>query len=778
MAEKNFREASSSRRRRSNADETENPSSPEVIAAQRELVVVVHPEAGLRASSDGIASAAGADVAPLAAIFSDVDVVLNPLFGVSEERLQFEAASTLESTGVVRPDLSVFYKVDAPDERLEEIADQLREKDIVEAAFIKPGAEIPERLNDMAPTPEPAPPVTADFTSRQGYLNPAPGGIDARFAWTVNGGSGAGSRIIDIEGAWNFLHEDLLQNQGGVVAGTQSADIRWRNHGTAVAGEFGGDRNSLGITGICPDANVRAISIFGNTPPGWGSAAAIRRAADMLSVGDIILIELHRAGPRLNFAARDDQRGYIAVEWWPDDLLAIQYAISRGVIVVEAAGNGAENLDDPLYDTNPASPNGPFPNWWRNPFRRNPIDTGAIVVGAGAPPPGTHGRDWGPDRSRLDFSNFGSICDAQGWGREVTTTAYGDLQGGLNDENFWYTDTFSGTSSASPIVVGALGCVQGVRRASGQTLLTPATARSLLRTTGSPQQAGLNGPASQRIGNRPDLRQMIGPSTPAVTTTPLYRYWNATAGDHFYTTDWAELGTGRYGWEYEGVYGHVLQQQRTGTVPLYRYWNATVTDHFYTTDWTELGTGRYGWVYERIQCYVYPTQAPGTVPLYRYWNPTIGDHFYTTNWAELGTGRYGWAYERIQCYTFTQPASPPSAEGGASTPPESPTDETRPGSFSFGSKSGGAADSLSGIPPTFSTGVTGAPSVTDDSSDIEKSFRTANPEKESGGVSPGDSFTMLKPSKSGAGKASRNSGQVTININVDTGTNDEPSSSS
>ncbi|MEK8170065.1 hypothetical protein NKH77_10840 [Streptomyces sp. M19] len=42
--------------------------------------------------------------------------------------------------------------------------------------------------------------------------------------------------------------------------------------------------------------------------------------------------------------------------------------------------------------------------------------------GAGAPPPGTHGRDHGPDRSRLEFSNYGMRLDAQGWGREVTTT--------------------------------------------------------------------------------------------------------------------------------------------------------------------------------------------------------------------------------------------------------------------------------------------------------------------------------------------------------------------
>ena len=121
----------------------------------------------------------------------------------------------------------------------------------------------------------------------------------------------------------------------------------WINHGTAVVGVFGGDENAIGIIGICPNANTRAISIFG---PDMGSPVAIRQAADALSPGDIILIELHRPGPRLT-SLRDDQAGYIAVEWWPDDFAAIRYAVSRGVIVVEAAGNGAENLNDVLYNT-------------------------------------------------------------------------------------------------------------------------------------------------------------------------------------------------------------------------------------------------------------------------------------------------------------------------------------------------------------------------------------------------------------------------------------------
>lgn len=483
-------------------------------AAERELIVIARSDADLRVQSSGVRSLAGHDTEALAEAIAEEGVVMRPLFGMPEERMRSRVATMRAEVGDGVPDLSTFYKVDAPDEMLEQLASRLNELDVVEAAYVKPEASPAvtaeldveteeELLNRMAPS-ELEPAATPDFTTRQGYLDIAPGGVDARFAWTRAGGRGTNVRVIDIEGAWRFSHEDLLQNQGGVAGGIPSSDIGWRNHGTAVIGEIGGDENGVGVTGIAPHAHQRAISIFG----GLGSAAAIRQAADLLSPGDVILIELHRAGPRFNFQGRPDQRGYVALEWWPDDYQAIRYASSRGVIVVEAAGNGAENLDDAIYDANPPAPFGPFPSWWRNPYRRNPLDSGAVLVGAGAPPPGTHGRDHGPDRSRLDFSNYGALIDAQGWGREVTTCGYGDLQGGSN-EDVWYTDRFSGTSSASPIVVASLACTQGALRAAGRVPMTPARAREVLRNTGSAQQDAPGRPRSQRIGNRPNLRQMI-----------------------------------------------------------------------------------------------------------------------------------------------------------------------------------------------------------------------------------------------------------------------------
>ena len=489
---------------RTKAKTGDEPDRPDYVLPDRELVVVAEPSARLRAGRGEVQAAPGTETAALNALLAEEGVALEPLFGASEERTRAAGEALSGIGGAEVPDLSIYYRVRAEDERLEDLAESLAKLPGIAQAYVKPAAEpaVPqledEVLERRTSAAADTPPVTPDFTAGQGYLLAAPGGVDAVYAATVAGGRGAGIDIIDIEGAWNFAHEDLVQNQGGVVGGTPTNDQAWRNHGTAVVGEFGGDVNGFGVTGISPDAQVRAISIFGNS-----SAAAIHQAATLLNAGDVILIELHRPGPRFNFQVRNDQRGYIAMEWWPDDFAAIQFATAKGVIVVEAAGNGAENLDDAIYDTPAAG----FPATWRNPFNPNNPSSLAVVVGAGAPPPGTHGQDHGPDRSRLDFSNYGARVDAQGWGREVTTTAYGNLQGGA--ENVWYTSTFSGTSSASPIVVGSLACLQGILQAAGQALLTPAGAIQVLRTTGSPQQDAPGRPATQRIGRRPDIRAAV-----------------------------------------------------------------------------------------------------------------------------------------------------------------------------------------------------------------------------------------------------------------------------
>lgn len=359
--------------------------------AEPELIVVARAEARLRADTQGVRSASGADISALNMFLSDEQLALEPVFG-SEERTRSALPPQPEGpAGGGRgtlPDLSLFYRVRGGGDRTEELTARLAALPEIETAYLKPGAVPARTAPHGAPAkaqPEEAKrlkegaPATPDFTGRQGYLAPAPEGVDAYWAWQRPGGSGQHVTVVDVEGAWQLGHEDLAEKLAGIVVGNPVQDIAWRNHGTAVLGVIGGDRDEKGITGIAPEAVTAAASF-----QGIGSAAAIHAAAERLSHGDLLLIELHRPGPRFDFEVRDDQRGYIAVEWWPDDFAAIRWATSKGVLVVEAAGNGGESLDDAVYERRPDA----FPEWWRNPFNPSNQPSGAVLVGAGAPRPG------------------------------------------------------------------------------------------------------------------------------------------------------------------------------------------------------------------------------------------------------------------------------------------------------------------------------------------------------------------------------------------------------
>ncbi len=348
------------------------------------------------------------------------------------------------------------------------LADFVREG-VFEDAFLEPAFSLPSRGAPVERAADKSCPIaTPSFESYQGYLGPAPAGIDAPSAWQ-RGVRGAGEQFADVEGGWNAAHEDLVGERIEHVAGRP---IRgWREHGTAVLGEVVGKDNGRGVVGIAPDVD----RVFTASIDGPGVAGAIEAAAERLRAGDVLLVELQSTGPA---------GAYIAVEYWGDVYDVIHAATARGVVVIEAAGNGFEDLDRKVY---------------RGRFDRTKRDSGAIVVGAGGPP-----RPGFIDRARLDFSNYGKRVDVQGWGRKVATLDYGDLQACDAAADRHYTGEFSGTSSASPIVAGAALLVEASARARGK-VLAPREVRDLLIRSGTPQVGDLK----EHIGPRPDLARAL-----------------------------------------------------------------------------------------------------------------------------------------------------------------------------------------------------------------------------------------------------------------------------
>jgi hypothetical protein len=320
--------------------------------------------------------------------------------------------------------------------------------------------------------PAPPPVYSSDDPRNidQHYQDAAPTGIDVRWAWTQADGTGVG--FVDMERGWTLNHEDLVAAGISVISGISND---YTGHGTAVLGEVVMVDNTIGGVGIAPYASARVVSQWRNAST-YNTAEAILSAAAAMKTGDVLLLEAQTTSSTMP--------GYLPVEVEQATFDAIQYATSYGIIVVEAGGNGSNDLD--TYK----NPNGKFIlNRNSNDFR----DSGAIMVGAASS---------STPHARSGFSNYGSRIDCYGWGDSIDTTGDGWTGNATNT----YTTSFGGTSGASPIIAGSALIVQSWLIKHGQ-LYSPSAMRSVL------SNANLNtpsaDPSTDRIGVMPDLQKII-----------------------------------------------------------------------------------------------------------------------------------------------------------------------------------------------------------------------------------------------------------------------------
>lgn len=128
----------------------------------------------------------------------------------------------------------------------------------------------------------------------------------------------------------------------------------------------------------------------------------------------------------------------------------------------------------------------------------------------------------------------------------------------------------------------------------------------------------------------------------------MYRVYNQTTGEHFYTADDTEArGLLRAGWKYEGI-GWVAPTEGDN---VYRLYNKNSGDHHYTTSAKERDhLKKVGWNYEGVG---WKSSKNKEVPLYRAYNPRAkaGSHNYTTSTAEQNNlKKIGWRDEGTAWY--------------------------------------------------------------------------------------------------------------------------------
>ncbi len=203
----------------------------------------------------------------------------------------------------------------------------------------------------------------------------------------------------------NINHEDLKQV---TIPGIDLADDKNSTndvvgHGTHVAGIIAGQTNNgTGISGIAPNSKIMPVKVLDDE--GIGDDANIVEGIKYATDHGAQVINMSLGGPGTSEVLQD----------------AINYATSRGVNVVVAAGN--EN---------------------------GPIDTpgnckGVLTVGAIE-----------RNLKKADYSNYGKKLDVVAPGSNILST-YSD---GKGPSGYTY---FSGTSMATPFVSGVVALIKSV----------------------------------------------------------------------------------------------------------------------------------------------------------------------------------------------------------------------------------------------------------------------------------------------------------------------------
>ncbi|MGM2748527.1 S8 family peptidase [Bacillus cereus group sp. Bce010] len=401
------------------------------------------------------------------------NVTINRLFNSLNPKEIKNLGKEIKDSDQISSNLLNYYIVETQDDiDVQALLTKIEKSSLVEMAYLQEEEAPPaERLPNLSVNPYDEPRLT-----RQGYLEPAPLGINAPYAWSIKGGDGKGTTFVDMEYGWLFNHEDLVNQKIELISGQNKSEHH--DHGTSVLGIVSAEDNNIGGIGIAPKAKVKVVSQIRDNG-NYNTADAILSAVNNMQAGDILLLEA-----QATYDGYGD-KNYFPVEVKPDIFDAIRMGTNKGIIIIEAGANGGNDLDQ-FRDRN-----------GKQVLNRNSPDfkdSGAIMVGA-ASARVPHKRSY--------FSNYGSRVDVYGWGNAVDTT---DAKPSEFITNL-YTSSFAGTSSASPIIAGAAASIQGIAKNNQGRVYTPRQLRAILSDSSTGTKS--NDPTSDKIGVLPDLKAIL-----------------------------------------------------------------------------------------------------------------------------------------------------------------------------------------------------------------------------------------------------------------------------
>lgn len=423
---------------------------------QHRLLVKFNDDLRIRAVLDGgLQSSARADLAGLQQFATSRQIRFSQLIELTDDKIEFLQNRGAQNSGIAQPDIRGMMIVaveGANSNELLNLGKELQQRPEVEWVYL-------EHLG--VPPPGDIPPTTPNFVNLQNYRGPNPG-MNVNYLWML-GGMGQGIRLSDCEYGWNASHEDLndinIHPEPGQTPDPSVHANEWDEHGTAAVGIAAAPVNGYGIDGIAVNATIYTYPEY-TVEGGYRRTTCIANAIANSNAGDIVLLEMQATGPGGDYGP---------AELDPSVWTVVKNGTDAGVIVVAAAGNGAQNLDSAPYEE-----------------YRGRGDSKAIIVGAGTA---------NIQHLPTSFTTYGARVNVHAFGWSAFSIGYGGYAEIGNDTNQRYA-WFSGTSSASALVAPSCAALQSRAVQVLGRRLTPLEMRQILMDTGIPQGAGWHiGPA-------------------------------------------------------------------------------------------------------------------------------------------------------------------------------------------------------------------------------------------------------------------------------------------